>query len=204
MLFLLKIISIRLNTMEEQTHVNTIDTSDKNTSPASKEKTDYLNGAVSILVGLKGAHLNTATGEAALSQLMGICSPSIGRENALMETVSSLAAIAPQDRIEGMLATQMLATHHSALQCLKRAAVQKNSEFADKYFNQANKLMRTFTTQIEVLNKYRGKGQQKMTVEHVHVHSGGKAIVGCVETSHPHHKSIEEAGGVTRGDLKNG
>lgn len=26
----------------------------------------------------------------------------------------------------------------------------------------------------------RGKGQQKVTVEHVHVHSGGQAIVGSV------------------------
>jgi hypothetical protein len=28
---------------------------------------------------------------------------------------------------------------------------------------------------------YRGKGQQKVTVEHVHVHSGGQAIVGAVQ-----------------------
>ena len=27
------------------------------------------------------------------------------------------------------------------------------------------------------LNRYRGQGQQKVTVEHVHVHSGGQAIV---------------------------
>src|ERR1700730_10346044 len=30
------------------------------------------------------------------------------------------------------------------------------------------------------LNRHRGKGQQKVTVEHVHVHSGGQAIVGPV------------------------
>ncbi|MBT4688816.1 MAG: hypothetical protein HOB72_12045, partial [Rhodospirillaceae bacterium] len=43
-----------------------------------------------------------------------------------------------------------------------------------------NKLARTFTAQMEALNRYRGKGQQKMTVEHVHVHEGGQAIVGNV------------------------
>ena len=43
-------------------------------------------------------------------------------------------------------------------------------------------LARTFTTQMEALNRYRGKGQQKMTVEHVHVHKGGQAIVGAVQT----------------------
>jgi len=34
---------------------------------------------------------------------------------------------------------------------------------------------------LEALNKHRGKGQQKVTVEHVHVHEGGQAVVGNVE-----------------------
>ena len=33
---------------------------------------------------------------------------------------------------------------------------------------------------LDALNRHRGKGQQKVTVEHVHVHSGGQAIVGNV------------------------
>src|SRR5215467_9650868 len=32
------------------------------------------------------------------------------------------------------------------------------------------------------LNRHRGKGQQKVTVEHVHMHAGGQAVVGTVET----------------------
>jgi len=35
---------------------------------------------------------------------------------------------------------------------------------------------------VEALNRHRGKGQQKVTVEHVHVHAGGQAIVGNVGT----------------------
>jgi hypothetical protein len=34
---------------------------------------------------------------------------------------------------------------------------------------------------MEALKRYRTSGQQKMTVEHVHVHEGGQAIVGTVE-----------------------
>jgi hypothetical protein len=49
--------------------------------------------------------------------------------------------------------------------------------------NQANKLSRTYSILLEALNRHRGKGQQKVTVEHVHVHSGGQAIVGTVETA---------------------
>jgi len=48
--------------------------------------------------------------------------------------------------------------------------------------NQANKLTRSFASLLDTLNRHRGKGQQKVTVEHVHVHSGGQAIVGAVET----------------------
>ena len=49
--------------------------------------------------------------------------------------------------------------------------------------NQANKLSRTYTLLLDALNRHRGKGQQKVTVEHVHVHSGGQAVVGVVESS---------------------
>jgi hypothetical protein len=37
----------------------------------------------------------------------------------------------------------------------------------------------------DTLNRHRGKAQQKVTVEHVHVHSGGQAIVGTIERSEP-------------------
>ena len=40
----------------------------------------------------------------------------------------------------------------------------------------------TYTTLLGALNRHRSKGQQKVTVEHVHVHAGGQAIVGAVET----------------------
>jgi hypothetical protein len=34
---------------------------------------------------------------------------------------------------------------------------------------------------LDALNRHRGKGQQRIVVEHVHVHSGGQAVVGVVE-----------------------
>ena len=37
-----------------------------------------------------------------------------------------------------------------------------------------------FTSLTEALSRYRGKFEQKMTVEHVHVYQGGQAIVGQV------------------------
>jgi hypothetical protein len=38
--------------------------------------------------------------------------------------------------------------------------------------SQANKLSRTYASLLDALNRHRSKGQQKVTVEHVHVHSG--------------------------------
>jgi hypothetical protein len=45
----------------------------------------------------------------------------------------------------------------------------------------AQKLMALYVKQVAALDKHRGKGQQKVTVEHVHVGAGGQAIVGTVE-----------------------
>jgi hypothetical protein len=45
----------------------------------------------------------------------------------------------------------------------------------------ATKLMALYEKQHRALQKSKGKGQQKVTVEHVHVEAGGQAIVGNVE-----------------------
>lgn len=96
---------------------------------------------------------------------------------------AALSGIAPTDEIEGMLAAQMVASHNAAMECYRRAMIPTQPFEAWKEdLTQANKLSRTFATLTETLNKHRGKGQQKVTVEHVHVHAGGQAIVGNVET----------------------
>jgi hypothetical protein len=89
----------------------------------------------------------------------------------------------PADGLEGMLAIQMVGTHHAALECLRRAAVPEQT-FASRDMNlkHATKLMALYAQQVAALDKHRGKGQQKVTVEHVHVAAGGQAIVGNIES----------------------
>jgi len=94
--------------------------------------------------------------------------------------LAAMYGIAPRDEIEGMLASQMVATHVASIKALRRMKNSDNIQQQDSNGNIAIKLMRTFTQQIEALSRYRGKGQQKMTVEHVHIHAGGQAIVGNV------------------------
>jgi hypothetical protein len=93
-----------------------------------------------------------------------------------------MAGVEPKDELEGMLASQLLASHNAAMECYRRAMVPEQTfEGRRENLSQANKLSRTHATLLEALNRHRGKGQQKVTVEHVHVHEGGQAIVGNVE-----------------------
>jgi hypothetical protein len=97
-------------------------------------------------------------------------------------SLSLLAAISPNDEFEGMLGAQLLASHNAAMECYRRAMIAEQTlEGRKENLGQANKLSRTHATLLEALNRHRGKGQQKVTVEHVHVHSGGQAIVGNVQ-----------------------
>jgi hypothetical protein len=104
------------------------------------------------------------------------------RERRQDGAVLALIGINPEDEIEGMLSTQMIATHNAAMEMHRRAWIQGASrEATNEALNQANKLSRTYAALVETLNKHRGKGQQKVTVEHVHVYEGGQAVVGAVE-----------------------
>jgi hypothetical protein len=98
----------------------------------------------------------------------------------------ALNRIAPQDELEGMLAVQMIATHNAATECLRRAMMEGQTfEGRDQNLKHATKLMGVYERQLAALDKHRGKGQQKITVEHVTVEAGGQAIVGSVTSAAP-------------------
>jgi hypothetical protein len=63
------------------------------------------------------------------------------------------------------------------------------------YGSLATKLSRTFTMQIEAHAKLKRGGEQTVRVEHVHVHQGGQAIVGNVNTPAEGAGSRENVGG---------
>jgi hypothetical protein len=96
---------------------------------------------------------------------------------------AGLVGIDPKDELEGMVVAQLIAAHNATMECYRRAAVREQTfEERQENLNQANKLSRTWAMLLEALNRHRGKGQQKVTVEHVHVHSGGQAVVGVLES----------------------
>jgi hypothetical protein len=74
-------------------------------------------------------------------------------EKAVNFMLAVIKGIEPRDEIEAMLAAQMAAVHNATM---------------------------IFARRRNALKEYRSKGEQKMTVQHVHVAEGGQAIVGNV------------------------
>lgn len=104
-----------------------------------------------------------------------------GIENESNYHLALMAELKPQDGFEGMLISQMTVTFQQALNMMSLAGRNYNSvDISGKLQNQGIKLMKLYNQQLETLDKHRRKGSQKMTVEHVHVHNGGQAIVGTV------------------------
>jgi hypothetical protein len=96
-------------------------------------------------------------------------------------TLAAMMGMKPQDELEGMLIGQLIASHNAAMECYRRAMIGNQTfEGRRENLNQANKLSRSSAALTEALDRHRGKGQQRITVEHVNVHAGGQAIVGAV------------------------
>ena len=94
--------------------------------------------------------------------------------------LSVIADIKPKDQLEAMLAAQMACVHIASMTFARRLAHTETIAQQDSAEKAYNKLLRTFTTQMEALRKYRTGGEQKVTVHHVQVNEGGQAIVGNV------------------------
>lgn len=155
-----------------------------------KNNQEYFDSLMATLGKAAGSN-HKQFGEMVFNQLAKSCHLEKEFDEVMYCVSWDIIGIAPKDHIEGMLATQMIATHYATMRCFSRAAEASSHEIHQLNISSANKLTRSYTTQMEALNRYRGKGQQKMTVEHVHVHSGGQAIVGTVSPT----KVIKQDGG---------
>ena len=101
-------------------------------------------------------------------------------ESGLNFMLSVVKGIEPKDQVETMLAAQMAAVHMATMTSARLLNHVENIAQLDSNERAFNKLARTFAAQVEALKRYRTGGEQKMIVEHVHVHQGGQAIVGTV------------------------
>jgi hypothetical protein len=127
-----------------------------------------------------------ATGEvefhAEIISQLGKASVQDGKANEreLNFMLAVIKGIQPRDQLETMLAAQMACVHSLTMDMAGRLKGSFTLDQQDVTERALNKLARTFATQLEALKRYRSNGEQKVTVEHVTVNEGGKAIVGNV------------------------
>jgi hypothetical protein len=94
-----------------------------------------------------------------------------------------IAAFAPQNEMEAALAVQSACTHMVTMVMFARIGGGHGGPHRlPGLGSTAAKLTRAYCTQIETLRRLRGRTDQNIRVEHVHVHEGGQAIVGAVNS----------------------
>jgi len=106
------------------------------------------------------------------------------REEITIAVMGLLKELQPKTVLEGMLASHMVISSINAMRMMKKAMPNDQGQPCSTTMNLGIKLQRLFLEQIEALQKLRGeRSHQKMTVEHVHVHQGGQAVIGQVKTN---------------------
>ena len=103
---------------------------------------------------------------------------------AIYQTLALVQGIGPQNTLEAMTATMLVATEHVALDAMRRAVHPEQTPGGRQiYAGSALKAMRTFAQLLETLNRGRGNGTtQQIIVKHLSIESGGQAIVGALAT----------------------
>ncbi len=87
---------------------------------------------------------------------------------ATVAAVSGMVDMKPADPIEGIILSQLIVAHQASLSMYRRAWAQPSEYFEarTKYLALADKAARTVVMLTERLDHHRGRGQQKIVVQH--------------------------------------
>ena len=103
--------------------------------------------------------------------------------DSIIRAFASIDEMEPQNGIQARLAVQMNASNDAALMFLNRSVAEGQSiDVVDANVGHAARLMRLYLQQAEAMQKLKGKAAQ-VSIDQVHVHQGGQAIVGSATTS---------------------
>jgi hypothetical protein len=97
-------------------------------------------------------------------------------EQKLNFMLAVVKGIQPKDQLETLLAAQMAAVHSLTMNMAGRMADVSILPQMEVVGRLLNNLARTYALQMEALKRHRSTGEQKVTVEHVTVNDGGKAM----------------------------
>jgi hypothetical protein len=134
--------------------------------------------------GLLMKSMGTTDGEfmqGILDQLAGLCygTPAEKTQQANF-ALSIIRDVKPRNHLEGMLASQIAAVHLSTMKMAGNISWMRDCPEREATERGLNRLTRTFMSQLEALKRFRGNGEQKITVQYVTVKDGSQAIVGDV------------------------
>jgi hypothetical protein len=86
-------------------------------------------------------------------------------------------------RDRGALVVQMACTHTAAMAVLARLGGGHGSERRVAALGSAAaRLLKAYTSQVEVLRRMRHGSRQVVRIEHLHISEGGQAVIGNVAT----------------------
>ena len=180
---------------EHWTHLRTSNPIESAFATVRSVKIDHPDPAFGLIAMLKAVgSTDRYFLEGLLQQLVSVGSPGSSPDEAGTNfALAIVKGIEPRDQIEAMLASQMGAVHNATMTFARRLAHVETIQQQDSAQTALNKLARTFAAQVEALKRYRSSGEQKMTVQHVHVAEGGQAIVGNVSTTAAGGGAIEKS-----------
>lgn len=96
-------------------------------------------------------------------------------------STQALAEAVPKDLNETWLCLQANNLFLQGMYYLDKAN-RTDFPLSEFYMKASIKLLRLHNETVETLHRYRHKGEQTMTVQHVNVSNGGQAIVGHIKT----------------------
>jgi hypothetical protein len=121
------------------------------------------------------AHVEVERIAKALRQRDGKIDP--GELDAVIAIVSGQQ---PKNEVEAMIVCQMAVTHALTMRSLGNLNRSNEMQQQDSNALTFARLTKAFTSQVDALAKLRRGGEQRVVVEHVHIHTGAQAIVGAV------------------------
>ena len=167
-----------------------------NKSPTPSEKSDPVIQALPKLAKEVRGIDDKALQQRLVAQATGAVTDFQGKVQESMDYVSAaMHSIGPQGGVEDLLAAEIVGMHTLAMEFMLRAAWRQQPDLGvEANLNRAVRVVGAVARLTEALSRYRGKGEQKMTVEHVHVHKGGQAIVGAVNQSNTQNNTKVRSG----------
>ena len=86
----------------------------------------------------------------------------------------------PKTQTDVLLLTQMAAIHDAVMTSARNLGTANDPELVERFANVTNKLARTFTAQVEALQRCRSVNDKNITVQNVSIRDSAQAILGNV------------------------